>query len=235
LLPLAAVAQDASADPLPEQGSELASGRYVSHAVGPSVEFKVDDGWVVGASPPGPIFALERRDQPGTVMTITRFDGEVFVDSCDSTSMTSVDVDVSWLAEILAGNPYLNAGPAVQVDVDGNPGLSLDVAVPAYTECALPFLLLWALPIGEGGEFVQVADQQSRFVIFDVEGDVVVVAIESFPGVPFGGLLDASMELIDSIRIEPGTYVPPSPSASPDAVPGQTPEIVPEPSPYLTP
>ena len=44
----------------------------------------------------------------------------------------------------------------------------------------------------EDGEFVQVGGQQSRFVIIDVEGDVIVIAIESFPGVPFGGLLEKS-------------------------------------------
>lgn len=232
--PLATTAQDAGADPLPEQGTELVAGRYVSDAVGPSIEFRVDDGWVVGSSPPGPIFTLERRDQPGTVMSITRFDGEVFVDSCDSTSMTSVDVSVSRLGEVIAGNPYLNPGPASPIDVDGNPGLSLDVAVPAYTECPLPFLLIWALPIGEGGEFVQVPDQQSRFVIIDVEGDVVVVAIESFPGVPFGGLLEASTELVDSMRIEPGEYVPPSPAASPDPVPSPTAESLAGPTPGIS-
>ena len=39
---------------------------------------------------------------------------------------------------------------------------------------------------------------------------VVVIAVESFPGVPFGGILDAAMELVDSMRIEPA-----APSASP--------------------
>jgi hypothetical protein len=130
-------------------------------------------------------------------------------------------VGVQRLAEIIAGNPYVNPGPPAAIVVDGYPGLWLDAAIPAYTECNLPWLLLWALPIGEGGEFVQVADQQSRFVILDIEGDVIVVAIESFPGVPFGGLLEASMDIVESMRIEPGEYVPPEtpPSPTPTAAP----------------
>ncbi len=106
----------------------------------------------------------------------------------------------------------------------------MDVATPAYEECDLPWLLIWALPIAEGGEFVQVADQQSRFLALDVDGDVIVIAIESFPGVPFGGLLQASLDVVDSMRIEPGEYVPPEPSASPP-VPAPSPAPSPLPSP----
>ena len=71
-----------------------------------------------------------------------------------------------------------------------------------------------------GGEFVQVADQQSRFVILDVGGDTIVIAIETFPGVPFGGLLEASMDRLGAMRIEPGEWVPPQPTPSPSADPG---------------
>jgi hypothetical protein len=181
----------------------------------------------VGATPPGPIFALERTDVPGTVLTVTRFDGEVFLDSCDETSQITVEASVQRIAEIIGGNPYLNPGPPRLTVVDGAQGLRLDAAVPAYTECALPWLLLWALPVGDGGEFVQVADQQSRFIIVDVEGDVIVIAIESFPGVPFGGLLEASMQLVESMRIEPGEYIPPEPAPteapSPIAHPSEPP------------
>ena len=89
----------------------------------------------------------------------------------------------------------------------------------------LPYVLIWAIPIGEGGEFVQVANQQSRFLLLDVEGDVIVIAVETFPGVPFGGFLDAASELIESVRITPGEYVPPSPEATtpPEAEDGPTP------------
>ena len=103
------------------------------------------------------------------------------------------------------------------MEVDGFSGLSLDIGVPAYAECPLPYVLVWAIPVGEGGEFVQMANQQSRFVILDVEGDVIVIAIESFPGVPFGGFLDAATELIETIRITPGAYIPAEPIAEPEA------------------
>lgn len=231
LAPAAALGQAADADPLPVPGTLLEPGRYATSAVGPSLEFRVSDGWIVGATPPGPIFTLERTDQPGTVLTVTRFDGDAFTDSCDSTSVTTVETTVQRLTEIIGGNPYLNPGPPAITQVDGNPGLLLDVAVPAYTECPLAWLLLWALPIGEGGEFVQVANQQSRFVILDVAGDVIVVAIESFPGVPFAGLLEASMELVDTMRIEPGAYIPPEPTATSDAGPSLEPSPATSPTP----
>jgi hypothetical protein len=211
LLPATALAQAADdAEPLPEPGTELPAGRYVSDLVGPSIDFRVDDGWIVGPSGGGPIFTLERRDEPGTVLSVTRFDGDVFLDSCDPSSLTTVEASVPRLIEVIGGNPYLNAGTPAEADVDSFQGAALDVATPAYAECDLPWLLIWALPIGDGGEFVQVADQQSRFIALDVEGDVIVIAIESFPGVPFGGLLEASLELVDSMRIEPDVDVPPA-------------------------
>ncbi len=217
LLPLGASAQDTRADALPETGTTLEQGRYVSDFVGPSIEFEAGEEWLVGPSGNGPIFTLEYTGAPGSVLSFTRFDGETFLDSCDPSSMTIVEPSVARLAEIVAGNPYLNSGAPSPVEVDGFRGLSLDIGVPAYAECALPYVLVWAIPVGEGGEFVQMANQQSRFLILDVDGDVIVVAIESFPGVPFGGFLDAATALIETIRITPGEYLPPEPSPEPEA------------------
>lgn len=218
--PAAVPGQDAGAEPLPGPGTQLAAGRYASAAVGPLIDFRADDGWTVGPPATGPIFTLERTDQPGAVLTVTRFDGDVFLDSCDPSSLAVVEATVGRLAEVIAGHPFLNPGPPAGIDVDGFRGISLDVATPAYTECRLPYLLIWALPIGDGGEFVQVADQQARFLIIDVEDTVVVVAIEAMPGVPFGGFLEASMALVDSMRIEPDGSLPPAlpdPTAAPSA------------------
>ena len=223
LLPAVAIAQDTKADPLPEPRTELAPGRYLSSVVGPTLDFRVGDGWVAGPSG-GPIFTLEYADAPGAVLSVTRFDGDTFLDSCDPTSLTVVDPSAERLAEIIAGNPFVAAGPIESIEVDGFEGRWFDVGVPTYdpSECALPYLLLWAIPIGDGGEFVQVPNQQSRFVILDVDGDTIVVAIESFPGVPFGAFLEDSMELVRSLRITPGEYIPPptenpSPAVSPAA------------------
>ncbi len=229
-LPASVVGQDAAAEPLPEPGTELPAGRYESSVVGPRIEFRVDDGWLVGPSGDGPIFTLERVDEPGTVLSVTRFDGDVFLDSCDPTSLASVEVTVPRLMEVIGGNPFLNPGPPSPLEVDTFSGLWMDVATPAYEECDLPWLLIWALPIAEGGEFVQVADQQSRFLVLDVDGDVIVIAIESFPGVPFGGLLQASLGVVESMRIQPAPDVPTEPSASPP-VPAASPGTSPSPSP----
>ena len=216
LLPAAAIAQAEAAEPLPTGGTALEPGRYVTSAVGPSIEFRAGEGWLVNQGPDGgPIFTLERTDPPGQVLTVTRFDGEAFVDSCDPTSLTTVDPGVQRLIEIVAGNPFLSAGPSAPIEVSGYQGLSLDVATPMAQVCPRPLLLLWALPV-QDGEFVQVPGQQSRFIVLDVEGDIIVIAIESFPGVPFGGLLERSMDLVESMRIEPGEAEPsPGETASP--------------------
>jgi hypothetical protein len=195
--------------------------------VGPSIEFEAGEDWLVGPSGSGPIFTLEYVDAPGSVLSVTRFDGETFLDSCDPTSMTLVEPDVSRLAEIIAGNPYLNPGAPEVVEVDGFSGLQLDIGVPTYVECTLPYVLVWAIPVGEGGEFVQMANQQSRFLLLDVEGDVIVIAIESFPGVPFGGFLEAATELVGSMRISPGEYVPPEPVATTSPQPEVSPSLAP--------
>jgi hypothetical protein len=232
LIPGAVLAQDAEPDPLPAQGTILEPGRYVSRAAGPVVDFRVEAGWIVGPGDNGPIFTLEYLDAPGTVLSVTRFDGETYLDSCDPTSMSLVEASVPRLTEIIAGNPFLNAGSPDVIEIDGHTGLWFDVGVPAYTpdECAssYPYVLLWAIPVGDGGPFVQVADQQSRFIVLDVNGDVIVIAIESTPGVPFGGFLEASMDLVESMNITPGEYLPlPTPAAG-DTVPVETTE--PEPS-----
>jgi len=206
-----ALGQGAEPEPLPQPGTVLEAGRYSSSVVGPTIEFRADESWLAGPAPDGPIFMLARRDEPGTYLSVTRFDGDAYLDSCDPSSLTSVEATVPRLAEIIAGNPYLNPGPVSSVEVDGFTGLQLDVATPFYSECDQE-LLVWALPMAKDPQFMQVADQQSRFVILDVAGDVIVIAIESFPGVPFGGLLEASMDLLDSMRIEPGEYVPAEPT-----------------------
>ncbi len=232
--PAVVAAQDAVADPLPPEGTILEAGRYVSRFVGPAIEFKAGPGWIVGRSGDGPIFTLEYLESPGTVLSVTRFDGETFLDSCDPTSMATVEATVPRLTEIIAGNPYLDAGPPRIVEVDGFTGLQFDAGVPPYTleECALRHVLIWAIPVGQGGEFVQMAHQQSRFLVLDVAGDVIVIAIESFPGVPFGGLLEASMELIETMDITPGSYVPPAPPSQPP--PGASPSPGPSPTESVT-
>lgn len=226
LLPTVALAQDAAPEPLPEPGTVLEPGRYSSDLVGPDIDFEVGDEWIVGPSGNGPIFTLEYMGAPGSVLSVTRFDGDTFLDSCDPSSLTIVESTVPRLAEIIAGNPYLNPGLPGVTEVDGHTGMWLDVGVPAYTGCALPYVLIWAVPIGEGGEFVQMANQQSRFILLDVGGDVIVLAIESFPGVPFGAFLEASLELVESMRIEPGAWVPaePAPAVEATAVPSLEPE-----------
>lgn len=214
-LPAGTLAQDPLPQPLPATGEDVAAGDYFSEAIGPTIELRLGEGWRVGPGGEGPIVTLERTDVPGSVLSITRFDGDTFVDSCDTTSLTTTEATVERLVEIIAGNPFLAAAPARPTTVDGHEGLLLDVATPPVQECAVGFLLLFAVPDVDGGEFVQVPGQQSRFILLDVAGDVVVIAIETFPGVPFGSLLDVSTELVASMRITPIGVAPRGDDAGP--------------------
>ncbi len=228
------IAQDSTADELPDAGAALLPGRYVVSAVGPTIEFRVGDGWQVGPVVDGPIVILERTDVPGAVLTITRFEGDVFIDSCDPSSLTTVEATVARLVEVIGGNPRLNAAPPSPADVDDRLGITLDVATPAIGDCAVRDLLLWIVPAMEKGEFVQVANQQSRFIMVDVDGDIVVIAIETFPGVPFGSMLDASMDLVGSMRFEAATSVAtPEPTPETTEIPAAT--EAPGPPPESTP
>jgi hypothetical protein len=203
--------------PLPTEASDLAPGRYSSSAVGPAITLTLGEGWRTGATLGGPLVVLERADTPGAVLTITRFEGDTYTDSCDPSSLTRVDPSAERLVAIIAGDPSLRAVPARPARLGSFEGLGLDVAVPIEVACDLPFLLLWALDM-EDGEFVQVPGQQSRFIVADVGGDVLVAAIEAFPGVPYGSFLEASLELVGSMHIEPGGSVPP---ADPSPAPGE--------------
>ena len=238
ILSVAAVGQDLVADEIPASGEPLPPGRYVSDNLGPRVEFRVRDGWRSGPTVTGPIITLESTTVPGGVLTITRFDGEAFVDSCDPLSAVSVDVSVQRAAEIIGANPLLRVAPPSLIDVDGRRAVQLDVAVPAFEDCAVPFLLLWLIPNMEQGEFVQVADQQSRFILVDVESEVIVIAIETFPGVPFGPVLDASMDIVESMRITTAVAASESPRPSDAAAspgPADAPSPTPTPQRTLTP
>lgn len=231
---VAAIAQDPTADEIPATGEPLPAGRYVDDALGPAIEFRVADGWRVGPGADGPIITLESTRVPGGVLTLTRFDGDIFLDSCDSTSLSTVDASVQRVAEIIGANPLLRVAPPAIIDVDGNQSVQLDVAVPPFDDvCSQPLLLLWAVPFMENGEFIQVPHQQSRFIILDVGGDVIVIAIETFPGVPFGMVLDDAMDIVDSVRFTPAAAQAPTaaPSIEPSPEPSSAAEVTPAPTP----
>jgi hypothetical protein len=211
----AALAADEPALPLPGEATDLAPGRYSSTVVGPAITLTLGEGWRTGATLGGPLLVLERADTPGAVLTITRFDGDTYTDSCDPTSLTRVDPSAERLVAIIAGDPSLRALPARATRLGGHEGRTLDVAVLPEIACDLPFLLLWALDMKDG-EFVQVPGQQSRFIAADVGNDVLVVAMEAFPGVPYGSFLETAMAVLDDLEVVAApTAGPGDPDGSP--------------------
>jgi hypothetical protein len=168
--------------------------------LGPSLTLDLDAGWFERPPIDGPILVYEHTAYPGGVLTLTRFDGDAYADSCDPTSLTSVEPSAARIIEVIAGNPWLEAEPSEPVEVGGLEGLSIDVVTPLFgpTECALPLLLLWAVPM-ENGEFVQIGGQSSRFIALDVGTDTIVIAIETVPGVDFEPFATEAMEVVRSM------------------------------------
>jgi hypothetical protein len=164
------------------------------------LSLEVGEGWTVSPPLDGPLVVLERPDMLGGVLSLTRFDGDTFADSCDDTSFTWVEPSAQRLIEIIGGNPFLAVDPPTETEVGGYGGVSLDVLVPPWApdECRLTMLLLWAIPM-PSGEFVQLPGQESRFIVLDVGTDTIVVAIEALPGTPFEPFADAAMELVRSM------------------------------------
>ncbi|CAN5600170.1 hypothetical protein BH24CHL9_BH24CHL9_09610 [soil metagenome] len=211
-----AFAQDDDSQELPAAGGPLEPGRYRAAVVGPGLSFEVGDSWRLVAPLDGPIVVLERVDIPGGVLTITRFDGDTFADSCDPTSLTWVEPSAERLIDIIAGDPRLSAGEPAAIEVGGFPAISLEVLTPPLERCGVPYLLIWALPF-QGGEFIQLPGQQARFIVLAVGPDVLVVAIETFIEEPFGFFASAAMEIVASLRIDEAQASPPRVDATPGA------------------
>jgi hypothetical protein len=202
----AALAQDAIPPAAAGSPTVLAPGRQTSDVLGPVVSFTVGEGWWALPVLEGPILTYERVDTPGGVLTLTRFDGAVFTESCDSTSLTMVEPTAARLIEVIAGSPWLEVqAGVVEGEVGGLAAHSLDVVTPqlAPDECSLPYLLIWAIDM-EDGQFVQVPGQASRFIGVDVGPDTLVIAIETLPGVPFEAFASEAMRLVSTMSFEGG-------------------------------
>jgi hypothetical protein len=214
IAPAGPAAGQPAARELPDVGGPLEPGRYHTTALGPRLSFEVGDSWRLVTPVAGPIVVLERVDVPDGVLTITRFDGDVFTDPCDPSSLTWVEPSAERLMEIIAGEPRLSAGEPLAVDVGGLPALDLEVSTPPLEDCRLHYLLLWALPF-DGGEFVQVPGQQARIIALDVGPDVLVVAVETLVEEPFGFFASAAMAVVGSLRIDAAGASPPMTTPSP--------------------
>jgi hypothetical protein len=201
--PSASAGPGASGTPTPG-ATELEPGRHSWSELGIEVSLDFGEGWAVSPPLDGPIVTFERADMPGGVVTLTRFDGDTYADSCDESSITWVEPSAERLIEIIGGNPFLEADSPEPIELAGSTGQSIDVSTPPFTpdECRIALLLIWAIPMKDG-EFVQIAGQESRFIALDVGTDTVVIAIETLPGTPFDPFALEAMELLGSIAFGP--------------------------------
>ena len=201
--PRVSAAPGASGTPAPG-AIELEPGRHSWTELGIGVSLDFGEGWSVAAPLDGPIVTFEREDMPGGVITLTRFDGDTYADSCDASSLTWVEPSAERLIEIIGGNPFLAADTPEPIELGGSTGRSIDVSTPPWTpdECRLALLLIWAIPMKDG-EFVQIPGQAARFIALEVGTDTLVIAIETLPGMAFEPFALEAMELVRSIAFEP--------------------------------
>jgi hypothetical protein len=215
---------------LPETGGPLEPGTYGSWALGPLVRFTVDDQWAArGPDLSGLGWEVARLVGRGVAaLSMTPFTGEVFADPCLATSDETIQIDPTpeGLVGELAANPSLFAGEPTEIEVAGYPGLQVDVATQQPMACESMVTVLWSIP--DRGLFMLQDGQEARFMPIDVDGQVLVLVAETFPGADFDAFLDAATEVIETIEIDTGA-VPPSiePSASGSTEPSVGPSEAP--------
>ncbi len=208
---LGAAAQDDDAIRLGQSPGPLAPGTYSDDSLGPLVRFSVGDGWEMSGEPLVDIgFELASTDDFGAIMTITQFDGTVLAEPTDANGCPSFpdqtvsgEASVDAFVENLAGNPLLTTDDPVEVEIAGYRGLQADVTATVPAGCDLGAVFLWSLPetsmrMSGGG--------QARFIALDVDGEVVVMFIESFtPEADYPAFLDKAMAVVETLAITPSS------------------------------
>jgi hypothetical protein len=223
---------------LPEEGGLLEPGTYGSWALGPLVTFTVPDGWATRAADvPGlgwEVFQLVGGAP--AALSMTPFTGEVFQDPCLTTSDDTLEIDATpeGLLGELAANPNLVTGEPSEVEVAGFPGLQLDVATQELMVCDPPVTALWSIP-GRGLYMLETG-QEARFIALDVDDQVLVLSIESFPGADFDTFLENAQAVVDTIEIDTAAVAPSiAPSGAPSIAPSGAPSTGAPGSPSPTP
>ncbi len=98
---------------------------------------------------------------------------------------------------------YLDVGEPKQVDIGGMSGKQFDVSVSTvpldypYDICGEPCVPLFRH--SDGGPFFLFAAYRNRVTVLNVEGEIVVVTIES-PPEEFGQFLPEAQEVLDSVK-----------------------------------
>lgn len=181
----------------------LSPGEYTTDSFGPTVSFTVGEGWRAGQDLEEVGFFLEREDAGGHhALTVTHFDGEVFVEACSPEPTEDIARSAEVFVEWLRHREGIEAEEPTETQLGGHPAVQVDLTTSLPEGCTAPeWIWLWVLP--QVGDFHFNDDEQARVIAADVGETTAVVVIEALPGVDYDAFLETSMDVVESIAIEP--------------------------------
>jgi hypothetical protein len=150
-------------------------------------------------------FDLIRASGAPSAMTVLAFSGEYFADACDpeagvATTEATADAFMAFLTD---RDGIVVDEPPKPVTVAGYDGLVVDLHTELPEPCASnepPWTWLWTMPVF--GDFHFIDDERARVIALDVEGQVLVIVIESYPDANHDDFLEDALSIVESMEIE---------------------------------
>ncbi|HEU5203619.1 MAG TPA: protein kinase [Candidatus Limnocylindrales bacterium] len=185
----------ATAAPTPEQSIDLcepdpgatcalAAGFYAPSRFEPQVSIELDEGW--GAFRAGNrLMVLAREEGYLTLASgdITAFDGD---------QEYAVRPNATAVADAFASDPAIEVVDRARARVDGHPAIRLDL-VPSGDRAPL---------FGSGGDvFYAEPETVTRVYVFEVRGELLILALEGANGVDLNDFLDAADGALSSLDL----------------------------------
>jgi hypothetical protein len=209
----------AAITPLPAQDAvELEPGTYVDNSLGFMFTFDVEEGWRQGFAPSATagieLTTVDHQtfaDGWSAVDNIARLaivplGGEVKTDgwcvpaggSLDEyeSSVTVIDTAPQSVVDHLSSSPLLDVSEAVPMQIGGFDGLRFDATATLGEDCETADIYLfdtWTLIDGD----------VATYVILDVDGRAVLIAIETSGDVDHGAFVERAMPVIESLKVIP--------------------------------
>jgi serine/threonine protein kinase len=193
--PDASVPPAATAVPTPQQSIDLcepdpgatcalAAGFYAPSRFEPQVSIELDEGW--GAFRAGSRLMVLARDEGYLTLAsgdITAFDGD---------QEYEVRPNANALADAFASDPAIDVVDRARARVDGHRATRLDL-VPSSDRAPL---------FGSGGDvFYAEPETVTRVYVFEVRGELVILALEGANGVDLDDFLDAADGALSSLDL----------------------------------
>jgi hypothetical protein len=169
---------------------------------GQTVSFEVTDGWTAEVEPTGQGLQLIRDGADLEGVSINTFNGEVFGDPCaDETVTETIDATPEAYLDYLSNRGGITpTGEEQPVNIDGQQGIQLDVAVTAPEDCPASESPNYLYPVGEAGDFHMEPGEFARIIAVD-PGQTLILTAEAFDDAAYVELLELLDPILDSMMI----------------------------------